>query len=236
MEERIAKWIVADSSTLQVAVSDYRSFRDRVETGAAPEQLLALLEAWTLEPTALRFGRMADSARFLAGRLGKAPIDVVIDHRDVGLPSRDWSAPGRLTLRSRADNGSVIIEIEDDGHGVSWSTVRAAALASGRPAGCREDLVAALLALGVTTRSEVTETSGRGIGMAAVLEACQAMGGRVEVESDEGSGTLVRLIAPEAWTLGAAAANSGIPSGSLPAPDFGAGAASGAPRAAVNER
>jgi two-component system chemotaxis sensor kinase CheA len=49
---------------------------------------------------------------------------------------------------------------------------------------------------GVTTCEEATDVSGRGVGLAAVVSACRAAGGRVEVETHEGKGTRFRFAFP----------------------------------------
>ena len=67
------------------------------------------------------------------------------------------------------------------------SRVRAASL--GLPSEREEDLLAALFADGVSTRTEVTETSGRGVGLAAVLASAQLLGGRLSVMSRPGKGS-----------------------------------------------
>ena len=50
---------------------------------------------------------------------------------------------------------------------------------------------------GVTTRDEATSTSGRGVGLAAVRDACEKLGGHVRVESESGRGTSVQFWFPE---------------------------------------
>ena len=50
---------------------------------------------------------------------------------------------------------------------------------------------------GVSSKSSVTETSGRGVGMASVREACHALGGVVEITSTAGAGTRVSFSFPK---------------------------------------
>jgi two-component system chemotaxis sensor kinase CheA len=49
---------------------------------------------------------------------------------------------------------------------------------------------------GLTTRAGVTEFSGRGVGLGAVREACRALGGTVEIDSERGVGTTFRFVWP----------------------------------------
>ena len=73
------------------------------------------------------------------------------------------------------------------------------ARAVGLPCGSRADLVEALFSSGFTTRTTATETSGRGVGLSALVEEARLRGGIVEVESTFGRGTrfVVRVPAVE---------------------------------------
>jgi two-component system chemotaxis sensor kinase CheA len=157
-------------------------------------------------------------AEYVARRLDKN-VQVTIDHGDVRLPSdyleEFWptlihavrnavdhgleapevripqgkSPDGRITLSAAQDEDHVQIAIADDGPGVD----RAALLESARRKGLEvaEDasLADLVFADGVSSRASVTEMSGRGVGLPAVLRACQAAGGKVEISSVAGRGT-----------------------------------------------
>ena len=92
----------------------------------------------------------------------------------------------------------MVIEIEDDGRGISWDGLKYRAAARGVPAATRQEVVAALFEGGVSTSPEVTETSGRGLGMGALRAAAQALGGDLEIDSEPGRGTAIRVRFPEA--------------------------------------
>jgi len=68
----------------------------------------------------------------------------------------------------------------------------------GLPNETREQLTEVLFADGLTTRDQVTDLSGRGVGLAAVLEAVHALHGAVSVDSAQGQGTTFRFIFDEA--------------------------------------
>jgi len=102
-----------------------------------------------------------------------------------------------IRVATRIAEGNFVVMVEDDGPGVDWQALRAKAGALGiDPAviGERQNLV---FLPGVSTKSVVTELSGRGVGMVAVRDACEALGGRVSVESEEGHGTRVSFVFPK---------------------------------------
>jgi two-component system chemotaxis sensor kinase CheA len=92
----------------------------------------------------------------------------------------------------------VPIEIEDDGRGVDWVAVRRRAGALGFTIRTRAELQSALFLDGLSTRDEITDISGRGLGMGALRAAVVALGGEVDVRSERGAGTLIRMTFPDA--------------------------------------
>jgi two-component system chemotaxis sensor kinase CheA len=125
-----------------------------------------------------------------------------VDH---GLESADErraagrSGPPKLRLSCRRNDSQCVIEINDNGHGIAWERVRAKARERGLPCTTRDDLVGALFTDGLSTRDQTTDTSGRGVGMSSVREACAAMNGRIEVISEPEQGTTFRFSVPEAF-------------------------------------
>jgi two-component system chemotaxis sensor kinase CheA len=104
-------------------------------------------------------------------------------------------ATGRVTVTARRERDRVLLEIADDGKGMEPEKLRAAAVEKGslsRAAadalGERESLLLACLP-GLSTAEEVTDVSGRGVGMDAVKRTVEALGGVLEVESVRGAGT-----------------------------------------------
>nr|HEX4318921.1 ATP-binding protein [Kofleriaceae bacterium] len=208
-----------DKHTVDVRDEDVAELRAAIARGAKPGALDAMVRTWALERTRARLERFGEHARGLATRLGKGDLEVDIDDRglrldrvrfrpfwsalghvvrnavDHGIESADERAQagkpahGKLTLESRLDGDAVVIEIADDGRGIDWEAVRDKARAANLPHGERADLVAAILSDGLTTRGEATQTSGRGIGLAAVREACRELGGTIDVTSEPGHGS-----------------------------------------------
>ena len=111
-------------------------------------------------------------------------------------------AAGRIWLRARHESGQVVIEIGDDGTGISRAGLRTAARNSGQvPAEQLErmtpDEVLNLIFLpGLSTARNVTNISGRGVGMDVVRTNVERIGGTVDVSTEEGAGSTFRLRIP----------------------------------------
>jgi two-component system chemotaxis sensor kinase CheA len=104
-------------------------------------------------------------------------------------------ATGRVTVTARRERDRVVLEVADDGKGMDPEKLRAAAVEKGAlsraAVGALDDHEALLLAClpGLSTAEEVTDVSGRGVGMDAVKRTVEALGGTLEVESVGGQGT-----------------------------------------------
>jgi two-component system chemotaxis sensor kinase CheA len=101
---------------------------------------------------------------------------------------------GLLQLRARRDRASVIISVEDDGRGIDPAQVRARA----RELGLDDemDLMRLIGQQGFSTKREVTDVSGRGVGIDAVLHRLRGIGGVSELRSAPGQGTTVLMRVP----------------------------------------
>lgn len=77
-----------------------------------------------------------------------------------------------------------------------WERARATGL--GLPVKTEEDLVAALFTEGLSTADRVSDVSGRGVGMGALRAAVLALGGSIDIVSERGRGTCLRLRVPAA--------------------------------------
>jgi len=107
-----------------------------------------------------------------------------------------------IVLRAFRELDNVIVEVEDDGGGVDVDRVREVAAARGLVAadtlaGMTEaDVIDLIFASGFSTAREVTDLSGRGVGMDAVRTAVGRLGGRVSIASRPKIGTVIRLTLP----------------------------------------
>jgi two-component system chemotaxis sensor kinase CheA len=109
-------------------------------------------------------------------------------------------AQGTLALRAASRGGNIFIEIQDDGRGLDRQRILAKAREKGLVAADARldeaEVYALLFEPGFSTASQVSDLSGRGVGLDVVRQNIRALGGRVEVESRLGAGSTFRLVLP----------------------------------------
>lgn len=106
---------------------------------------------------------------------------------------------GKLTLSARHQGGNILIEVRDDGAGMDRDRLLAKARENGISVSdtmSDEEVFQLIFAPGFSTAKEVTDVSGRGVGMDVVKRNIQSMGGRVEIQSKLGEGTNTRIVLP----------------------------------------
>ncbi len=106
---------------------------------------------------------------------------------------------GNLTLSAEHQGGNICIEVIDDGAGLNRERILAKALSQGMAVSenMSDDEVGMLIfAPGFSTAEQVTDVSGRGVGMDVVKRNIQEMGGHVEIQSKAGTGTTIRILLP----------------------------------------
>lgn len=107
---------------------------------------------------------------------------------------------GLITVHLRQEGNDVAVEFSDDGGGLDLHRIREKALSLGLITADQslEDQEAANLIFmpGFSTAAQVTELSGRGIGMDVVRSEVSALGGRIETSTVPGKGTLFKLVLP----------------------------------------
>ncbi|MCW8327470.1 chemotaxis protein CheA [Photobacterium sp. SDRW27] len=107
---------------------------------------------------------------------------------------------GTITLRAYYDSGSIVIEVGDDGGGIDPVKVRAKAIENGLIKAeqqlSEKEVLRLILEAGLTTKTSVSDLSGRGVGMDVVKRNIEALQGSIEVESQKGEGSLLRLRLP----------------------------------------
>ncbi len=107
---------------------------------------------------------------------------------------------GIIRLSAVHSGGNVIIQIEDDGKGLDKEAIRARAIERGLVSPSAEltdkDLYEFIFHSGFSTADEVTNISGRGVGMDVVRKGIEALRGSIDITSEKDRGTLVTVVLP----------------------------------------
>ncbi len=216
---QVGELVGPGDSRIEITHGELERLVDSVKSGLSKAELVSRLEMFFDEPVATRFSRLGGHAQRLAGRLGKPSPKIEVDTCDLRLPRQRYAAfwaglvhvvrnavdhgvedaavrlasgkatQGKLSFRARVDDRAMVLEIADDGAGIDWARLQRKAEAAGLPSGSPDDLSRALFASGVTTLDVVTETSGRGVGLAAVWHETVKLGGTVVVTGEACKGT-----------------------------------------------
>jgi two-component system, chemotaxis family, sensor histidine kinase and response regulator PixL len=147
-------------------------------------------------------------------------VDAPQVRRQLGKPS-----VAQIQLRAYPQERWTVIEVSDDGPGLNVAQIRERAiqqqLLSANEASLRTEaeLQALLFTPGFSTRSQVTDLSGRGVGLDVVQTQVQAMGGTVAVKTRSQQGTTFELKIPRTPILSSAAPVSPVPRPSLVEPE-----------------
>jgi two-component system chemotaxis sensor kinase CheA len=128
---------------------------------------------------------------------------------------------GRLELNAFHDSGSIVIEIADDGGGLNREKITRKAIERGLIASGQSlsdsEIHSLIFEPGFSTAEQVSNLSGRGVGMDVVKRNIQSLRGRVEVSSKEGEGTRFAIRLPltlaiiDGFLVGAGSASYVIP-------------------------
>jgi two-component system, chemotaxis family, sensor kinase CheA len=128
-------------------------------------------------------------------------VDHGIEAPDV-RESRGKPRVGTLVLRAFHESGQVNIEIADDGAGIDPEKVKAKAVTNGVITAdqaarmSRREAIDLIFAAGLSTAESVSNISGRGVGMDVVRTNIEQIGGTVDITSELGSGTTIRVKIP----------------------------------------
>jgi two-component system chemotaxis sensor kinase CheA len=124
-------------------------------------------------------------------------LETAADRETAGKPRR-----GQIRLRAFRQKDRAVVQVEDDGRGMDPTRLRAKAVQQGHvtadQAASMSDADALYLCClpGLSTATQVTDVSGRGVGMDAVKTRIEALGGALVLESRLGKGTRVSLHLP----------------------------------------
>lgn len=153
-------------------------------------------------------GREIEVDRSVLDEIGEPLIHLLrnsVDH-GIELPeeriAKGKPETGQIILSAHRSGNQVIIEIKDDGAGIDPEKIRDTALKKGIATQAEldkmssEQILNLIFLPGFSTAKEITETSGRGVGMDVVKTKITALGGTVHVDSQVGEGTRTTIKLP----------------------------------------
>lgn len=152
-------------------------------------------------------GQEIELDRSLLDEIGDPVVHLLRNAIDHGLETPEVrvkagkSPTGRLALIAARDRSAVVIRVTDDGKGIDRDRVLGRALElglieAGRTELTDDELVRLISRPGFSTARQVTDISGRGVGIDAVHARVRALGGTVDIKSTKGQGTSVTVRLP----------------------------------------
>jgi two-component system chemotaxis sensor kinase CheA len=169
-----------------------RMLRDLASKLGKKVELLQVGEATELDKGLVE--KITDPLTHLVRNSCDHGIELPADRVAKGKPET-----GTITLVASHQGGSIVIEVRDDGRGLN----RAKLLKKARERGIDapdtltdQEVYGLIFAPGFSTAEQVTDVSGRGVGMDVVKKNITALGGSVEIDSAEGCGMTVRVRLP----------------------------------------
>jgi two-component system chemotaxis sensor kinase CheA len=140
---------------------------------------------------------LADPLAHLVRNAADHGIELAAQRQTAGKPAR-----GTIRLNAYHDGDQVVIEISDDGHGLDREKIvrraveRGIISAEAAPQLNESEALQLIFSPGLSTADEVTEISGRGVGLDVVKSAIETLKGSIELHSKFGEGTTFRLMVP----------------------------------------
>jgi len=151
-------------------------------------------------------GAETELDRSMVEKLNDPLMHIVRNAMDHGIESiavrktRDKSDGGTIKLTARHDAGNIVIGIHDDGGGLDVERIRKKAIANGILEDgihlSRQELFQLIFHPGLSTAEQVTNLSGRGVGMDVVKRNIEELQGGIEIESEMGVGTSFSIRLP----------------------------------------
>lgn len=152
-------------------------------------------------------GEDTELDRSVIDEIGDPLIHIIRNSGDHGIETpeerilKGKDSVGNIWLRAFHDGNNVVIEVEDDGKGINIEEVRKKILANGLESEesinglSDEEIIQYLFQPSFSTSDEVTDISGRGVGLDVVKTKIETLGGNVELVSnyEKGSKTIVRI-------------------------------------------
>jgi chemotaxis protein histidine kinase CheA len=169
--------------------------RELSATADQPRDIHLTLSGQDVELDTRVLDAVADSLRHLVTNAVDHGCEAPAERVAAGKPPR-----ATVTVAARAAGSTVVIEVSDDGRGIDEEALRTVAVSRGL---LPEDsmatgtaLLQVMFAPGFSTRAEVTQTSGRGVGLDVVRTVVEDLSGAIDVTSVAGCGTTFTITLP----------------------------------------
>ncbi|MEK7240513.1 MAG: chemotaxis protein CheA [Gemmatimonadota bacterium] len=157
-------------------------------------------------------GKEIELDRSLLDEIGEPVVHLLRNAVDHGIESPEVREAhgkpraGHLTLSASRERSAVLVRVRDDGCGIDRARVLARAQEMGMVGGdvTRLDdvmLFRVIASPGFSTAAVVSDLSGRGVGIDAVLSRVRQLGGLVELETEAGQGTTITLRLPQTLAI-----------------------------------
>lgn len=172
----------------------YRVVRDLSNSQKKNIELHISGEDTELDKTMIE--QIADPLKHMVRNSVDHGVENAEDRKRAGKPEK-----GNIWLKAYQEEGNVVIEIEDDGKGINADAVYKKAVSKGlikkgRESFSDEEIFSFLFLPGFSTAQQVTEISGRGVGMDVVKRNIESLKGKIEVKSTFGKGAKFKIKIP----------------------------------------
>lgn len=211
-----------DTKTLDEALANLDRLTNEIQTEVMESRMVPIDQIFSRFPRMVRDlaksegkeinlvieGKEIELDRTVLDEIGDPLVHLLRNSVDHGVEETEKrtelgkSRAGLLRLAASRQRNNVIIEVEDDGKGMNPQHLREIAVKKGmmNQADAEKlsdgDALNLIFAAGFSGAKVVTDVSGRGVGMDVVKTKIETLGGSVNVESTEGSGTKVQLQLP----------------------------------------
>lgn len=112
---------------------------------------------------------------------------------------------GQISLEACHENGRLVFYIIDDGQGIDAERVKAKAMKLGLIDGKKDlthdEMINLIFHPGFSTKDQVTDISGRGVGMDVVRNNIQKMSGEIEIKTEKGRGSMFKITVPQTFSI-----------------------------------
>lgn len=194
-----------NSRDLQEAVMSIRMLPINFVFGRFPRVVRDLSTALNKKVALQLIGEETELDKGLIEKLADPLTHLVRNSIDHGIESpQERLAAGKpeqgtITLSAGHQGGSILVEVVDDGAGLNRDKLIASAIKKGVPLSenpTDKEVWQLIFSAGFSTAAQVTDVSGRGVGMDVVMRNITEMKGQIDVDSEPGKGTRISLRLP----------------------------------------